>query len=108
MQKNQQPVKTYTSDGKRKFKAKVLSSTQSAANQFFSSKATFEKKAQSTDPLQKMRFEKTKESFEDMPSEDIKDVPEPQEHVSRFKKMPKYEPGSAFKPTSEDFQQNDN
>lgn len=105
MQKEQSSVKTYTNDGKRKFKAKMLSSS-SAVSQFFSSKASYEQKTEKEDPLEKMRFEKTKEDFQVEESTDSSETPSPEESVSRFKKMPSYEPGSPFKPTNEDFQQN--
>lgn len=107
MQKEQAGVKTYTNDGKRKFKAKVLSSS-STVSQFFSSKASYEKETEQEDPLKKMRFEKTKEDFQvDDPVKEM-ERPTQEESISRFKKMPSHQPGSPFKPTNEDFQQNSN
>ena len=82
-------VKTYTPSGKRKFKAKLLSST--TANLF----------GKLSRPQSKEDFEPTDQNFE-KPVEEKGSIEAPLK-TPRFKKMPSKKPGDTFKSTDHDF-----
>ncbi len=97
-------VKTYTPAGKRKFKAKVLSSTANNLLGRMTTNASTEREFKATAgglKKGKEEFEETTASFEQTTVEKI-DVSEPLK-TARFKKIPTKKPGDDFNPTDLDF-----
>ncbi|MFN0064722.1 MAG: SEC-C metal-binding domain-containing protein [Chlamydiales bacterium] len=100
LNKEREPVKTYTPSGKRKFKAKVLS-TESMAKDLLG-RMGHQQEAENKDRL---KFLKTTENFEKKVEVKSEEASEPLK-TSKFKKIPSKTPGQEFKPTDEDFQIN--
>jgi uncharacterized protein len=101
LKNEQQSVKTYTIDGKRKFKAKVLS-TSATATKLFAQSNLKPQEAQDPQKIEKMRLAKTQEDYQTRsPQEEVQQEQEKQ--VPKIKKVAPYTPGEDFKPTQEDF-----
>lgn len=105
MKKEQQNIKTFTQDGKRKFKAKVLSGVSKIGQGLLGQGSAAHQARASSSTLDKMRVDKTEENYQvETSSEALPEKPQ-QRKVPRFKKMAEKQPGQDFKPTTEDFSQ---
>jgi uncharacterized protein len=101
LKNEQQNIKTYTSDGKRKFKAKVLT-TSSTASSIFGQSNLKPQQAQDPQKIEKMRLGKTQEDYQvETAQEEVQK--EEKKVVPKIKKVAPHNPGEEFNPTKEDF-----
>lgn len=102
MNKQQEPKKTYTLGGKRKFKAKVIDAASSSI--FSTSGAATPTGSGNPDTLKALRFRMSGHDYRPEENEENKHIPQPTESAPKQQHKTEHKPGEKFEGASENFQ----